>query len=187
MESDFPGGASALALRGGLPDALRVLLQDYPRDGWQAHPDFGGLVAFWLDRHLMFRRLTAALETDARAVIDGNMDRQQYDQRLGRYGGMLLDQLHGHHQIEDMHYFPQLAQMDGRLQRGFDLLDQDHHAMDGLLSRFADAANGVLRGGEPGGFHTELQGFTRLLDRHLVDEEELVVPVILKHGAPDVG
>ena len=47
----------ALADRKKLPDALRVLLEDYPRDGWELDPGFDGLVRFWLDRHLMFRRL----------------------------------------------------------------------------------------------------------------------------------
>ena len=50
----------ALGVRAGLPDALRVLLADYPREGWESHPHFTGLVRFWLDRHLMFRPLQAA-------------------------------------------------------------------------------------------------------------------------------
>lgn len=175
--------ALRLEQRAGLPEALRVLLAEYPRTGWQAHPNFAGLVAFWLDRHLMFRQLTETLIRDAETMVDGGMDRQAYGQRLGRLGSMLVNQLHGHHQIEDMHYFPKLAGLETRLQRGFDLLDSDHHAMDGLLDRFTKSANSVLQGGEAGHFHTEVQGFTTLLNRHLVDEEELIVPVILKYGA----
>ncbi|NCW70151.1 MAG: hemerythrin domain-containing protein, partial [Marivivens sp.] len=34
-----------------------------------------------------------------------------------------------------------------------------------------------------GALHAELEKLTRLMDRHLTDEEELVVPVILKFGA----
>ncbi|MGB0354336.1 MAG: hemerythrin domain-containing protein, partial [Paracoccaceae bacterium] len=62
----------ALAHREGLPDALRILLQDYPRETWQAHPNFGGLVAFWLDRHLMFRRLDAMLTDAVQQALDRN-------------------------------------------------------------------------------------------------------------------
>jgi len=42
--------------RKGLPDALRVLLEQYPRALWESHQNFDGLTRFWLERHLMFRR-----------------------------------------------------------------------------------------------------------------------------------
>ena len=45
-----PDDPLGLGTRAGLPDALRCLLADYPRDGWPAHRDFHGLAAFWLDR-----------------------------------------------------------------------------------------------------------------------------------------
>lgn len=173
-----------LANRDGLPEALRVLLSDYPRDGWAAHRNFAGLVEFWLDRHMMFRRLCEALRTDAEAAMDRALDPNQHKARLSRYGGMLVQQLHGHHQIEDMHYFPVLSRLETRVARGFEILDKDHHAMDGLLNRFTTAANGVLRGrAETGRFRDELLSFEAMLSRHLEDEEDLIVPVILKHGA----
>lgn len=174
----------ALTERSGLPEPLRALVERYPRGTWQGHENFGGLVAFWLDRHVMFRRLLEALQNDAEAVIGGTLDPQQHKGRLQRYGSMLVGQLHGHHQIEDMHYFPQLTGLEPRLQHGFDLLDADHHALDGLLAGFTDGANAVLQGGPPGVFHEKLVSFERLLNRHLTDEEDLIVPVILKHG-PD--
>lgn len=171
--------------REGLPQALQVLLDAFPRDQWAAHANFAGLVAFWLERHQMFRQLCAMMGEDAEAVVDGRMDPQKMMARLSRYGSMLLESLHGHHQIEDMHYFPLLRARETRLDRGFDILDRDHHAMDGLLNRFAEGANGVLRGQtEAGHFRAELAGFEALLLRHLADEEDLIVPVILKHG-PD--
>lgn len=172
-----------LTRRNGLPEALYALRADYPRDSWQGHRNFGGLVAFWLDRHLMFRRLSEALRQDAEASVDGNIETRQMQARLSRFGGMLLQQLHGHHQIEDAHYFPKLVGVDARLVRGFEILDRDHHAMDGLLSRFTDAANGVLQGKvEAGAFHAQIAGFESLLLRHLEDEEDLIVPILLKHG-----
>lgn len=63
-----------LDTRDGLPDALRALLQDFPRDAWPAHDNFAGLVAFWLDRHLMFRRLMTALIDDAEHAVDHKID-----------------------------------------------------------------------------------------------------------------
>jgi len=179
-----------LANRSGLPEPLRVLLADYPRIGWEAHPNFSGLVQFWLERHLNFRKLCEVLTTDTMAVLERDLELQQYAGRMSRFGGMLLNQLHGHHQIEDHHYFPTLSKLDGRIEAGFDILEKDHEAMDGLLNRFATAANGVLNivadehkaRDAAGEFLKEVKSFERMLDRHLNDEEELIVPVILKTG-----
>jgi len=173
---------TALHLRDGLPDALRVLIEQYPRPTWEQHANFGELVRFWLERHVMFRQLTDVLRNDVEALLDKSVGFETYAPRLSRYGGMLLNQLHGHHQIEDSHYFPQLVQIDPRLERGFELLETDHEAMDGLLQDFAAGANAVLQGGEAGEFREKLSAFERMLDRHLVDEEEIIVPVILDSG-----
>ena len=160
-----------------------MLLAEFPKSGWDAHPNFKGLVEFWLNRHGMFRQICQALREDAEAAMDGKLDPRARDQRLSRYGGMLLNELHGHHQIEDHHYFPVLVGLEARIARGFDILEADHDDMDGLLDRFAKGANAVLRGDmETGRFREELISFEGLLHRHLTDEEELIVPVILKNG-----
>ncbi|WP_254899013.1 hemerythrin domain-containing protein [Thalassococcus arenae] len=179
---------TTLAERDGLPDALRVLLADFPRAGWDGHPHFAGLVAFWLDRHLMFRQLLDALRSDAEQVLDAGLDPQTHRVRLSRLGGMLVQQLHGHHQIEDHHYFPVLTRLEPRLARGFDLLDGDHQALDGLLDRFTRRANAALSATDQvGRLRSELQTLERLIGRHLEDEEDLIVPVILKHGPHRLG
>lgn len=170
--------------RTGLPDALRVLSETYPRAMWPEHDNFHGLVRFWMDRHLMFRKLLGLLQDDAEARIDGKMAAEVYLPRLQRFGSMFLEQLHGHHQIEDMHYFPKLVDLDGRLARGFRMLDADHQVLDGLLNRMEEGANAVLTGGEAGVFHGEVQRFEGFLNRHLEDEEELIVPIILTYGPP---
>ena len=186
----------ALAARAGLPDPLRVLIKEFPRDAWQDHPQYSQLIAFWLDRHLMFRRLLTHLNDDLEGIIDARSDPETYKRGLARYAGMLINQLHGHHQIEDTQYFPVMARLDMRVSHGFDLLDSDHHAMDGLLAGLAGAANGVLQIDAPdtagfrnalGGLQDVLGGFGSLLNRHLIDEEELVVPVLLKYAPPQFG
>lgn len=178
-----------LGQRGGLPDALRVLLAEFPRQGWQTHENFGEMVQFWLERHLMFPEVLERMQTEARARFDNQSGHDQYAPRLSRLGGFFLQQLHGHHQVEDAHYFPQLIRLDTRLERGFGILDADHHAIDRLLNGFAEAANAVLGANGDAAAHDatgalidRLAGFQTLLDRHLTDEEELIVPVILKTG-----
>ncbi|MAY85805.1 MAG: dihydrodipicolinate reductase [Pseudooceanicola sp.] len=185
----------SLAARTALPDPLRVLLAEYPREAWQADPGFSELIRFWLDRHLMFRRLIDQMQTDAQAAIDGNISALDYQRRLARFGGMFVNELHMHHQIEDTHYFPVLEAQDSRIAQGFAILDTDHHQIDAGLHSFADTANAALR------LAPESPGFTDaaanvlsgvdtlapLLNRHLIDEEELVVPVLLKFTPPGLA
>ncbi|MBK1634658.1 hemerythrin domain-containing protein [Rhodovulum adriaticum] len=178
-----------LTARTGLPDALRTLLQDHPRDLWESHENFDGLTRFWMERHMMFRRLLAGMTTRTEALLDGNIAPERARHGLGQQAQMLLSQLHAHHRIEDVHYFPRLSALEPGLQHGFEILDHDHHALDEKLHALADATNRLLRA-EPirltdraGALHGELAGFSRFLDRHLLDEEELVVPIILKNGA----
>ena len=84
---------------------------------------------------------------------------------------------------------------DARITRGFDILDKDHHDIDGFLAAFVDRANEIIRTVSDrdvlqtvaGAFQAELTDLERLLNRHLIDEEELIVPVILRYGADDVG
>jgi len=171
-----------LETRTGLPDALRVLVEAYPREVWETHANFGQLVQFWMQRHMMFRQLVGILSDDATRRANGAMSFDDYAPRLTHYAGMLLHELHGHHHIEDQHYFPQLVTLDTRIERGFDLLETDHQAMDGELHDMASSANEVLQGGEVGSFHDRLARFSTLLERHLTDEEEIIVPVILHTG-----
>jgi hypothetical protein len=98
----------ALDTRTDLPDALRVLLAEYPRDLRRSHRNFAGLVAFRLDRHLMFRRLAGLLRDDVRALLDRRIGAGAWT-RLTRAGGALLSERDGHHWIEDARDFPALA------------------------------------------------------------------------------
>jgi len=177
-------GDLSLTARAGLPPALQVLVAELPRLHWPQHPNFHGLASFWLDRHLDFRRVTGLLQDEARARLDGGLDPRAHAARVSRLGGHLIQSLHGHHQIEDHEYFPVMARMDPRVTAGFDLLEADHQALDGLLAAFVTAANAVISGGDgaEAAFETEVSRLRGLLIRHLEDEEDLVVPLILRTG-----
>ena len=174
--------------RSALPEEFRIILADYPRDGWAAHPHFGGLAAFWLDRHLNFRAMMARMQQDSALRLDGQIAAQDYGQRLARLGHRFLGELVGHHQIEDTAYFPHLAQLEPGIARGFEVLDADHHALHELIDTFAADANALLRERDEraqrelvGGFTPLLARFEHMLGQHLTDEEDLVLPVVLKH------
>jgi iron-sulfur cluster repair protein YtfE (RIC family) len=175
--------------RKGLPDALRVLLETLPRSGWENHPNFDGLIRFWLDRHLMFRDVLGRLRQGSALYLDRQTDPRRHAAETARYAGFLLNELHGHHAIEDHHYFPALIGLDKRLVRGFELLDSDHHALDGHIHRMAETTNAFLgRLGEAderdraAALAAALVRFETFLDRHLTDEEDLVVPVLLTYA-----
>ncbi|MEL7344514.1 MAG: hemerythrin domain-containing protein [Pseudomonadota bacterium] len=180
----------ALEEREGLPDALRVLLEAFPRENWN-DDTLDDLTKFWLQRHMMFRRLLGHMADDAKRLSDGVMDPEKYIAHLSRLGSHFVQDLHAHHHIEDEAYFPKLIKSDPRLERGFDMLDADHKAIDGHLNTFVEAANGLIQAspdaraqmGAP--FADHIEGLQQLLHRHLTDEEDLVVPVILKYGPPE--
>ena len=179
--------------RTGLPEHLRVLADLYPRETWQGHPNFSQLTAFWLDRHLMFRQVLDKLTSDTRLHLDRRAG-PRYGAELSRYTGFFLQQLHGHHGIEDHHYFPQFRPLDRRVAGAFELLDADHHALDAHIHGLAQATNAVLSVLQSGqaaidpaaALLSTQERFARFLDRHLVDEEEVIVPLVLEY-APDIG
>ena len=181
---------NSLTSRAALPDALRVLVEELPREAWQTHRNHSDLVRFWLERHVMFRRLLKQIRDDARDMLEGEIDAQFYGRKLSRFGGLLVSELHLHHRIEDTQLFPVLMRQDRRLAAGFDILDKDHHAIDDVLHGFAEAANGVLNTPEGSdefsqacaAVKTQIDAMEPMLNRHLIDEEELVVPVLLKYA-----
>ena len=184
----------SLSDRQALPEALRVLLDEFPREAWDSSDNFGALIRFWLDRHMMFRKLMTSLQGETERALDGNLEAQMLGSRVSRYGSMLVGELHGHHNVEDVHYFPRLRSLDARIEAGFDLLDADHHALDGMIEAFTTDANKMLNAVSAQGdwrapaeaFRKGLIRFERDLDRHLVDEEDLIVPVLLKYAPADM-
>ncbi len=174
----------ALDTRSGLPEDLRILARRYPPELWRGHANFDQMTAFWLDRHAMFRDLSGKLVTLCQTQLDTPRDRFLPD--MSRYASFFLEQLHSHHTIEDQHYFPQLVSLDGRIAHGFDLLDADHHALDACMNGLVDAANTTIRAQATSvTVDAMLQAQERLqafLDRHLADEEEIVIPLILEYG-----
>lgn len=179
-----------LLTRPGLPDHLRVLAERYDRADWEEHPNFSGLTRFWLDRHGMFRQASARIEGTVQAALERKVDPRQAAGEIARLAQFTLQQLHGHHTIEDHQYFPIFAGFDKRLSEAFDLLDHDHHALDDVMGNFADTANAALRAmtGQTTDshalprFHEVTREFGRVLERHLWDEEEIVVPLILEYA-----
>ncbi|HEX3598660.1 MAG TPA: hemerythrin domain-containing protein [Lacipirellulaceae bacterium] len=188
--------ALALARRSGWPEDLRVLLTRYPREQWDAHANLGGMARFWLSRHAMFRELSATIEDITVKFRAGQLQPVEFVRHFVPHLQFMLDQLNVHHQIEDMHYFPIFQAADGRLSRGFDVLEADHHDIHADMARTAETANALLqalRGDADslrrcGDDYADASGvLLKGLIRHLDDEEDLIVPLILDRGEEALG
>jgi hemerythrin-like domain-containing protein len=188
--------ALALARRSGWPEELRVLAARYPREQWDAHPNLGEMARFWLSRHAMFRELSSAIDQIAANFRTGKLPPEQYARQFVPRLQFMLDQLNVHHQIEDLHYFPIFRAAHDRLARGFDVLESDHHHIHSDMARTAETANALLRSLQGGGDmmrrcgddYADASGvLLKGLVRHLDDEEDLIVPLILDRGEEALG
>jgi len=187
---------TSLATRRGLPDTLRVLVKDYPREIWMAHDNLGAMARFWLQRHDMFREFGSLLLTSVNDFREGHSNEQQFGQFFVPRLRLFLQQLNAHHHIEDEHYFPVFVKAETRLTKGFDLLDSDHHIIHDALHDNADHADAMLQSLKDGRdkalsaadrYADNTQHLISMLLRHLEDEEDLIIPVILDQSEEHLG
>jgi hypothetical protein len=186
----------ALARRSGWPEDLRVLLARFPREQWEGHANLGAMARFWLSRHAMFRELSGMIADIAAQFRAGAMPAAEFQRQLVPRLQFLLSQLRVHHQIEDQHYFPIFRAADARLARGFDVLEGDHHHIHADMAATSETANALLRALSSdadalrrcGDAYARASGalLTGLI-RHLDDEEDLIVPLILERGEQALG
>jgi iron-sulfur cluster repair protein YtfE (RIC family) len=198
IETPSPADIEALALarRNGWPADMRVLIERYPREQWQGHSNLGEMARFWLSRHDMFRELAAMIRQIGARFRDGTLPAAEFPSQFVPRLQFLLQQLGVHHQIEDLHYFPIFRAADKRLARGFDVLEGDHHAIhadmdatvntaNALLRALSDDANTLRRCGDD--YAAASAALLKGLIRHLDDEEDLIVPLILDRGEDALG
>ena len=127
---------------------------------------------------------------------EGAMDAHQFAGFFAPRLQFFLQQLHLHHHIEDDHYFPIFRKADARLVRGFEMLEGDHDALAVSIESSVNAANDFLRAlnGAPADVAPAADAYMqsgavllRGLIRHLDDEEDLIVPLILDRGEDALG
>jgi len=185
-----------LAHRSGWPEDLRVLMARYPREQWAGHANLGEMARFWLSRHDMFRELAGMIRNIETQFRGGALSAVEFPRLFVPRLQFLLSQLEVHHQIEDLHHFPLLRAADERLARGFDVLEADHHTIHADMDRTADTANALLRAlfGDAdrlrrcGDDYADASAaLLKGLIRHLDDEEDLIVPLILDRGEAAIG
>ncbi len=173
-----------------MPEEMRVLLHEYPRDSWESHPGFKEKTRHWLGAHQMFRRLAEHVRTVSEIYLDKTMDGEQLAGQLSYYGDALVRNLHGHHGWEDHSYFPELSAADPRFDAGLELLEKDHADLDLVLDQFVSSSNRAIKlihldesqaRDEVAAVQQTAETVEAFLQRHLGDEEDLAVPIILHH------
>lgn len=173
-----------------MPEEMHSLLKKYPRDEWEAHPGFKEKTKQWMGAHQGFRMLAERVRLDTELLLNKEMALDDYSARLSFLGGRLVGNLHGHHGWEDHSYFPELSAADSRFDAGLELLEQDHSDLDVVLDDFTRQANRVIKLAvldesqsfdEAGIVHEQAEAIEAFLKRHLSDEEDLAVPIILHH------
>ncbi len=99
-----------------------------------------------------------------------------------------------HHQVEDLSYFPLFRAAEPRLVRGFEVLEHDHDILHERIVRLADAANAFLEASELDAMRACADRYGLVTDellaglvRHLADEEDLIIPLILDRGEDGLG
>ncbi|RYZ04766.1 MAG: hemerythrin domain-containing protein [Myxococcales bacterium] len=88
--------------------------------------------------------------------------------------------LHGHHQVEDTGMFPRMREVSPALAACIDDLAEQHRQIDPLLTR-GDSAFAELP--SPGPALAVVRELRALLEPHLAQEEQHIVPVIRSAGA----
>ncbi|MBT4906898.1 MAG: hemerythrin domain-containing protein [Rhodospirillaceae bacterium] len=188
--------ASSLNSRTALPEGYAFLLADYPRAVWEGHPNNGQWCQFWLQRHQMFRDYSAALADACEQLADGKIEAPAFHEWFVPRVNFYLGEIDTHHKVEEYHYFPALAQADEKMRRGIELLEGDHRVVHDLLH----AAHGTIVALDAAIRETPADiasaapaardGIVALgagLGRHLDDEEDIIVPLILERTEPVLG
>jgi iron-sulfur cluster repair protein YtfE (RIC family) len=183
--------SEAAKARSALGEELRFLARRHPRESWSGRADLGALARFWLQRHHAFRELDELVRSGSQAALDQRHEAARLRSWLGRHLQLLLWQLEEHHQVEDRHCFPVFRRMEPRLVRGFEVLERDHAELHAALAVIVERANAVLTRGndDRARFRSDLERFIEAhrelgqgLLRHLDDEEDLVIPLLLERG-----
>ena len=175
-----------VAMRDGLPLAIRPTLLEETQSDWQAHPRYAGKARFFMNIHRQLLDGADWLAAQSEQLLDtpDSVLKDRFNAiGLATNTRRLLNFAHGHHEIEDHGYFPQFAQLYPQLDHAFSLLDGDHQILDetlhGVETAISHAANGR---DQMALLHTHAAALKKIMHRHITDEEDIIILIFLRHG-----
>jgi hemerythrin-like domain-containing protein len=184
---DYQSEHNHVETRKGLSADLRELLFDISPNEWPTHINYAGTAAFWQGVHRSLLAESGAFSEGLEQLADmvpGEMQGGLLMNDLRHLGRHLLGHAHTHHHVEDDHYFPRFKLRYPQLVRPIDLLDSDHRVLEETLDAIGRHIEGFSAGktgrDEIGAALNDASKLERILKRHLADEEDIVIPALLK-------
>ena len=158
------------------------LYNKLPPDQWFA-ADYAYKTSGWLKVHTNIRKRQRILTQISEAYIDGEFDWAEYRSQILKRINMHILKLHQHHGVEDDGFFPEFVSMYPALAPAFEILGHDHEYLNALLDKLQIQNDALAKSeGEDKALaeqlHETLVKVTDLLQQHLTDEEDLVIPIL---------
>ncbi|WP_019026848.1 hemerythrin domain-containing protein [Colwellia piezophila] len=177
-------------LRKGLPAAIKSQLLPLAREQWSQHARYGGKASFFIQYHGDLLATAAYLKQLLATLLDGSQTLFTWQQLKDPLSAAqyLVDRAHNHHQIEEQVYFPKFREIMPQLSKGIDLLDKDHQSLDLALDDLSNMVMSITMGMNTSDVINKQQvklltdsilHLQRILQRHLYDEEEVIIPIFL--------
>lgn len=158
------------------------LYNKLPPDQWFA-ADYAYKTSGWLKVHTNIRKRQRILTQISEAYSSGEFDWAEYRSQILKRINMHILKLHQHHGVEDEGFFPEFVSIYPALAPAFEILVHDHEYLNELLDTL-QAQNDTLAKSEvedkalAKALHETLVAMTDLLQQHLTDEEDLVIPIL---------
>ena len=158
------------------------LYNKLPPDKWFG-ADYAYKTSGWLKVHTNIRKRQRILVQISEAYISGEFDWSEYRSQILKSINMHVLKLHQHHGVEDEGFFPEFVSMYPKLAPAFEILGHDHEYLNELLDKL-QIQNDMLARSEVEDkalaeeLHKTLVAVTDLLQQHLTDEEDLVIPIL---------
>lgn len=132
------------------------------------------LIAWSTELRAVHERLREALRL-TRAALDEGRDAAQASRDLLLFCHGFCTALDGHHQAEDRHLFPAIAEQYPQLRDTLRYLSQDHSMIAHLITGLTES---VARADSPGELDRHLEGIAAIMESHFRYEERQLLTVL---------
>ena len=183
--------------RPGLSEELRGQIFEPVAEGHIS--PYRGEAEFWLQIHQGLLRTSAVLPGWCSRFLGEKQNERllMMAPRICDLSQQLVHHAHGHHHIEDDHFFPVFLQAFPQLAKPLDLLEKDHGILTLVLDDIEHATRDFQNvvSNASGRVETDVQSdlmtaaeklhesagrLDRLFIRHIGDEEEICLPTLLR-------
>ena len=186
---DYYAPDNHILQREGLSANIRETLLESTRDQWAVHPRYGGKDGFFMNIHRDLLKGSAYRSNGLERMLDApdsDLTESSAISEITDFGRRLIGFAHHHHDIEDHGYFPQFTVLCPQLDRAMKLLDGDHRVLEEALhdteGALQELKNLSATRDRLANLHNGSKALESILNRHIRDEEEIIIPIFLKHA-----